>query len=89
MIHFLSDQEFTSLKTKIDFLEELTDKQEAKKNDLLKHINRLEAYITEQHTKTKPDESNAVATITTIAIILVTIVFIYISFKNPTLQENG
>ena len=89
MIHFLSDQEFTGLQTKINILEELTNKQEAKQEQLLKHINKLEHYITEQHTDAQPNKSskNIVGIIVT---IILCIAFMYISYQtNKPTQDNG
>jgi hypothetical protein len=89
MIHILSNQEYNEQQARIKVLEETTEKQEAKQDELLKHINKLEHYITEQQTNPTPHprSKNIVGII---AIIIVSIVFIYISInKNKSIQENG
>ena len=89
MIHILSNQEYNEQQARLKVLEETTTKQEAKQDELLKHINKLEHYITEQHTDAQPNKSskNIVGIIVT---ILLCIAFMYISYQtNKPNQDNG
>ena len=80
MIHILSNQEYNEQQARLKVLEETTTKQEAKQEELLKHINKLEHYITEQQTDAQPNKSskNIVGIIVT---IILCIAFMYISYQ--------